>query len=85
MSKSAVWSVIVVFFFGIIGSILTFLPPRLIASSLIGFGRHNDRVLIGILSLIIAAVGVYKLLTLVWEYEHPKSKAKKPAKTAKKK
>jgi hypothetical protein len=69
MSKAGVWAVVVAFFFGIIGAILTFVPPQTIVAIGFGFGRHNDRVLIGVLCLIIAEVAVYKLLTLVWSFE----------------
>jgi hypothetical protein len=65
MSKSAVWSVITVFLAGILGSILTFVAPKTVIAIGLGFGRHDDRVLVGILLLIIAEVSVYKLLTLV--------------------
>jgi|GEM_PF-6338413 len=76
MSKAAVWSVIVAFAAGIIGSILTFVEPRLLAAAGLDVLTASDRILIGVLLLIIAAVAVYKLLTLVWEYEVPKKPSK---------
>lgn len=86
MSKVGVWAVIIAFVAGIAGSILTFVPPQTLREAGLDFLRHNDRVLIGVLLLVIAAVAVYKLLTLVWEFEKPKRKAKKaPAKSRKKK
>ncbi|HSU72422.1 MAG TPA: hypothetical protein VLJ21_01070 [Candidatus Binatia bacterium] len=77
MSKAGVWAVVAAFFFGIVGSILTFVPPQNLVQIGLGFGRHNDRVLIGVLALIIAVVCVYKLLTLVWEYKVPRKHSKK--------
>jgi len=46
----------------IIGIIYTFVPPKIIVSWGIGFLRHNDRVLIGILCLIITTILIYKKL-----------------------
>jgi hypothetical protein len=46
----------------IIGAIYTFMPPQTIVAWGIGFLRHNDRVLFGILCLEIAAIFVFKLL-----------------------
>ena len=75
MSKVGVWSVIVAFVSGIAGSILTFVAPQTLRAAGLDFLRHNDRVLIGVVLLVIAAVAVYKLLTLVWEFERKPRKA----------
>lgn len=64
---------------GIIGATLTFVDPRTIVAWGLGFGRHNDRVLVGVLLLEIAFVAVY------WIVAGKKSVKKvKPAKKSKK-
>ncbi len=44
----------------IVGMIYTFVPPQTIVSWGIGFLRHNDRVLFGILCLLVSIVLVFK-------------------------
>mgnify|MGYP001619032710 FL=1 len=59
------WSIVVAFVAGIPGAILTFIDPRTLVAWGVGFGRHNDRVLVGVLLLIVAFVSLYKFLTLL--------------------
>ncbi|MBI4150796.1 hypothetical protein HY492_01590 [Candidatus Woesearchaeota archaeon] len=68
------WSIIIAFVAGIPGAILTFVDPRTLVAWGLGFGRHNDRVLAGVLLLIIAFVSICKFLTLL-----NTSTAEKPA------
>ncbi len=53
---------ILILIFAIIGIIYTFVPNETIISLGIGILRHNDRVLIGSISLIIAAVLIFRSL-----------------------
>lgn len=50
--------------FGAIGAVYTFIPYKTLKNVLgIGFGiRHNDHVMIGTLSLIIAVVSLYAII-----------------------
>lgn len=80
--NKAVWSVIVAFVSGIAGSILTFVPPQVIRSWGLDFGRHDDRVLIGVLAIIVCVVAVYKLLLIL--FGKPQKTIAAPAKRAKK-
>ena len=52
--------------FGIIGSILTFTPYKILKNTLnLGFGlRHNDHVMIGTIALIVAVVSLYKVIRM---------------------
>lgn len=63
---------------GALGSVLTFVDPRTVISWGLGFGRHNDRVLIGVLLLEIAFVSAY------WLIAGKNVKKSKPAKKLKK-
>ncbi|MBS3147408.1 hypothetical protein J4219_00825 [Candidatus Woesearchaeota archaeon] len=45
-----------------IALVYLFLPPKLIISAGLGILRHNDRVMIGTLGLIIAFVSAYALI-----------------------
>ncbi|MBI5391517.1 hypothetical protein HZB00_00790 [Candidatus Woesearchaeota archaeon] len=54
--------VIAVIIYGIMGSFYAFVDPRTIVKLGLGLGiRHNDRVLIGIILLIIAVSLIYSL------------------------
>ena len=68
----AVLSVVIAFVAGIAGSVLTFVSPQVIRAAGLNFGTHNDRILVGVLLLVVFCVAVYKLLMLVWEFEKPK-------------
>lgn len=46
----------------VVGSFYTFTPPKTLIAWGIGFLRHNDRVLFGILCLILAGVLAFKNL-----------------------
>ena len=46
----------------VLAIVYLFLPPKLIISLGLGILRHNDRVLIGTIGLIIAFVCGYKLI-----------------------
>ena len=52
--------------FGAIGAVYTFTPYKTLKNVLgIGFGiRHNDHVMIGTISLIIAVVSLYKIIRI---------------------
>jgi len=56
-TKTALWFLII----GVILALL-FLPPKLIISWGLGIGRHNDRVLVGTIGLLVAVVSAYRLL-----------------------
>ncbi|MBI4147729.1 hypothetical protein HY490_00390 [Candidatus Woesearchaeota archaeon] len=49
--------------------VFMFLPPKLIISWGLGIARHNDRVMIGTVGLILAYVSAYKLFRLVREQD----------------
>ncbi|MEK6849620.1 MAG: hypothetical protein AABY01_03560 [Nanoarchaeota archaeon] len=65
---------------GVIGATLTFVDPRVIVKWGLGFGRHNDRVLVGVLLIEIAIVAIYTLIAK----KKAVQKATKPAKKSKK-
>ena len=44
--------------------IFLFLPPKMIISWGFGFIRHNDRVMIGTIGLIVAVVSGYRLIKI---------------------
>ncbi len=83
MSKT-IGSLLIAFFTGIPGAFFTFVDPRTVVSMGLGFARHNDRVLIGVLLLIISFVSVYKFLTLILNKTEKKKKSSKSAKRRKK-
>ena len=52
--------------FGIIGAVYTFTPYKTLKNVFnLGFGlRHNDHVMIGTISIIIAVVSLYKIVRM---------------------
>ena len=68
---------------GALGSMFTFVNPKTIVAWGLGFGRHNDRVLVGCLLLVISAVCIYKVITLLGKAKVSSKKAKKTTKKAK--
>ncbi|HLC85434.1 MAG TPA: hypothetical protein VJH22_06595 [Candidatus Nanoarchaeia archaeon] len=58
-TKTAIWCLVIG---AILALLFLFLPPKLIISWGLGIGRHNDRVLVGTIGLLVAVVSAYRLL-----------------------
>lgn len=59
MNKRALLALIIG---GSLAILYIFLPPKLVISMGLGILRHNDRVMIGTIGLIIAFVSAYSLI-----------------------
>jgi phosphotransferase system glucose/maltose/N-acetylglucosamine-specific IIC component len=78
-------SVIIAVVAGGLGWILTFVNPKTVIAWGLGFGRHNDRVLVGVLLLVIAFVSLYKFVSLFGKKTITSTKRKSAKKTKSKK
>ncbi len=58
-TKKAIWCLVIG---AILALIFLFLPPKLIISWGLGIGRHNDRVMLGTIGLVVAVVSAYRLV-----------------------
>lgn len=58
-----IWRTVIMIVLGAVGSFYTFVDPRTIAQWGLGLGmRHNNRVMIAILLLIVAVAMVYAMI-----------------------